>query len=47
VEPILANVDAIVAIAAIDLLDMALLSLTLAPCQHHSPVGQAHGWTIP
>jgi hypothetical protein len=27
---------------AIDLLDMAVLRLTLAPFQHHSPVGQEH-----
>ena len=32
---------------AIDLLDMAALRLTLAPSQHHSPVGQEHGRTIP
>src|SRR5258708_3927972 len=32
---------------AIDLLDMAVLRLTLAPSQHHSPVGQEHGRTIP
>jgi hypothetical protein len=31
----------------IDLLDMAVLGLTLAPFQHHSPVGQEHGRTIP
>ena len=29
------------------LLDMAVLRLTLAPSQHHSPVGQEHGRTIP
>ena len=28
---------------AIDLLDMAVLRLTLAPAQHHLPVGQEHG----
>jgi len=32
---------------AIDLLDMAVLRLTLAPSQHHSQVGQEHGRTIP
>src|SRR5215468_11943517 len=37
----------IVAMVAIDLLDMAVLHLTLAPSQHHSPVGQEHGRTIP
>src|SRR5215831_15126340 len=37
----------IVAMVAIDLLDMAVLRLTLAPSQHHSPVGQEHGRTIP
>jgi hypothetical protein len=31
----------------IDLFDMAVLRLTLAPSQHHSPVGQEHGRTIP
>jgi hypothetical protein len=36
-----------VAMVAIDLLDMAVLRLTLAPFQHHSPVGQEHGRTIP
>src|SRR5262249_32327819 len=36
-----------VAMVAIDLLDMAVLRLTLAPSQHHSPVGQEHGRTIP
>jgi hypothetical protein len=29
------------------LLDMAVLRLTLAPSQHHAPVGQKHGRTIP
>jgi len=37
----------IVAMVAIDLLDMAVLRLTLALSQHHSPVGQEHGPTIP
>src|SRR5215469_7174774 len=37
----------IVAMVAIDLLDMAVLRLTLAPSQHRSPVGQEHGRTIP
>jgi hypothetical protein len=37
----------IVAMVAIDLLDMAVLRLTLAPSQHHLPVGQEHGRTIP
>src|SRR6516164_7541855 len=37
----------IVAMIAIDLLDMAVLRSTLAPSQHHSPVGQEHGRTIP
>jgi hypothetical protein len=37
----------IVAMVAIDLLDMAVLRLTLAPSQHHSAVGQEHGRTIP
>src|SRR5262252_10168101 len=37
----------IVATAAVDLLDMAMLRLTIAPSQHHSPVGQEHGRTIP
>src|SRR5262247_2513130 len=37
----------IVAMVAIDLLDMAVLRLTLAPSQHHSQVGQEHGRTIP
>jgi hypothetical protein len=37
----------IVATVVIDLLDMAVLPLTLAPSQHHSPVGQEHGRTIP
>src|SRR5215831_15169386 len=37
----------IVAMVAIDLLDMAVLHLTLAPSQHHSPVGQERGRTIP
>jgi hypothetical protein len=32
---------------AIDLLDMAVLRLTLAPSQHDPPVGQEHGRTIP
>jgi len=36
-----------VAMVAIDLLDMAVLRLTLAPSQHYSPVGQEHGRTIP
>src|SRR5262245_39563434 len=36
-----------VAVVAFDLLDMAVLRLTLAPSQHHSPVGQEHGRTIP
>jgi hypothetical protein len=31
---------------AIDLLDMAVLRLTLAPFQHHSLVRQEHGRTI-
>jgi len=35
-----------VAMVVIDLLDMAVLRLTLAPSQHHSPVGQEHGRTI-
>jgi aromatic ring-opening dioxygenase LigB subunit len=30
-----------------DLLDMAMLRLTLAPFQHHSLVSQEHGQTIP
>ena len=37
----------IVAMVAIDLLDMAVLRLTLAPPQHHSPVGQEYGRTNP
>jgi hypothetical protein len=37
----------IVAMVAIDLLDMAVLHFTLAPSQHHSPVGQEHSRTIP
>src|SRR5260370_4465351 len=37
----------IVAMVAIDLLDMAVLRLTLAPSQHHSQVGQEHGRAIP
>jgi hypothetical protein len=37
----------IVAMVAIDLLDMAVLRLTLAPSQHYSLVGQEHGRTIP
>src|SRR5215469_16611960 len=37
----------IVAMVAIDLLDMAVLHLTLVPSQHYSPVGQEHGQTIP
>jgi hypothetical protein len=37
----------IVAMVPFDLLDMAVLRLTLAPSQHHSPVGQEHGRTIP
>src|SRR5260370_42081385 len=37
----------IVAMVAIDWLDMAVLRLTLAPSQHHAPVGQEHGRTIP
>ena len=37
----------IVAMVAIDLLEMAVLRLTLAPFQHHSLVRQEHGWTIP
>jgi hypothetical protein len=36
-----------VAMVAIDLLDMAVLRLTLAPSKHHPPVGQEHGRTIP
>ena len=36
-----------VAMVAIDLLDMAVLRLTRAPSQHYSPVGQEHGRTIP
>jgi hypothetical protein len=36
-----------VAMVAIDLLDMAVLRLRLAPSQHHSLVGQEHGRTIP
>jgi hypothetical protein len=47
VERILADIDAMVAMVAIDFLDMAALRLTLAPSQHHSPVGQEHGRTIP
>jgi hypothetical protein len=41
VERILANMMPIVAMVAIDLLDMAVLDLTLAPSQHYSPVGGA------
>src|SRR5215470_15340225 len=37
----------IVAMVAIDLLDMAVLRLTLAPSQHHSLVRQERGRTIP
>ena len=37
----------IVATVAFDLLDMAMLRLTIAPSKHHSPVGQEHGRTIP
>src|SRR5215472_10794144 len=37
----------IVVMVAIDLSDMAALHLTLAPSQHHSPVGQEHWRTIP
>src|SRR5215468_8702412 len=37
----------IVAMVAIDLLDMAVLHSTLAPFQHHRPLGQEHGRTIP
>jgi len=37
----------IVALVPIDLLDMAVLRLTLARSQHHSPMGQEHGRTIP
>src|SRR5215468_11806998 len=37
----------IVATVAIDLLDMTVLRLTLAPSQRHSPVGHEHGRTIP
>src|SRR5258705_8294038 len=37
----------IVAMVVIDLWDMAVLRLTLAPSQHHSLVGQEHGRTIP
>jgi len=37
----------IVAMVAADLLDMAVLRLTLAPSQHHSPVGQEYGRTTP
>jgi hypothetical protein len=37
----------IVKMVAIDLLDMAVLRLTLAPSRHHTPVGQEHGRTIP
>jgi hypothetical protein len=37
----------IVATVAIDLLDMAMRRLTIAPSQHHSPTGQEHGRTIP
>src|SRR5262245_23686040 len=37
----------IVAMVAIELLDMAVLRLTLAPSQHRSLVGQEHGRTIP
>src|SRR5215468_6603291 len=37
----------IVAMVAIDVLDMAVLRLTLAPSQLHSPAGQEHGRTIP
>src|SRR5260370_10902971 len=33
----------IVKMVAIDLLDMAVLRLTLAPSQHHTPKGQEHG----
>jgi hypothetical protein len=36
-----------VAMVVIDLLDMAVLRLTLAPFQHHSLVRQEHGRTIP
>jgi hypothetical protein len=36
-----------VAVVAIDLLDMAVLRLRLASSQHYSPVGQEHGRTIP
>src|SRR5215813_11136371 len=36
-----------VATVAVDLSDMAVLRLTLAPSQHQSPVGQEHGRTIP
>src|SRR5262249_13905542 len=36
-----------VPMVAIDLLAMAVLRLTRAPSQHHSPVGQEHGRTIP
>src|SRR5262249_57273318 len=34
-----------VATVAVDLLDMAVLRLTLAPSQRQSPVGQEHGRT--
>jgi hypothetical protein len=37
----------IVATVRLDFLDMAVLRLTLAPSQHHSPVEQEHGRTIP
>src|SRR5215470_1070407 len=37
----------IVAMVAIDLLDMAVLRLTLAPSQHRAREGQEHGRTIP
>ncbi len=37
----------IVAMVVIDLLDMTVLRLTLAPSRYYSPVGQEHGRTIP
>jgi hypothetical protein len=46
-ERIVADIDAYGEDGAIDLFDMAVPRLTLAPFHHHPPVGQEHVRTIP
>jgi hypothetical protein len=46
VERIVANIDAHRDDGRFDVLDMAMPRMTIAPSQHHSPVGQQRGRTI-